>query len=148
MKVPFLLGRLIYGGYFLYAGINHFRNPRKLAAYTVSRHVPFPGMAVTVSGAMLTLGGLSVLLGLKPKYGILAIAGFLAAVSPVMHRFWGSLSAEEREGAMVHFAKNMALLGAGLGMLGTEEPWPVSVPVEAPAKLVGQARDTARRLAA
>ncbi len=76
MKIPFLIGRLVFGGYFLYAGI------------AGSKNVPMPEAAVTVSGALLTLGGASILLGVKPKVGAAAIVGFLAGVSPVMHDFW------------------------------------------------------------
>ena len=39
-------------------------------------------------GALLTLGGASILAGVKPKAGITAIGGFPAAMSPVMHDFW------------------------------------------------------------
>lgn len=33
---------------------------------------------------------------------------------------------------MTHFTKNMAILGAALALLGTEEPWPISVPIGQP----------------
>jgi len=29
MKAPLLIGRLLFGGYFLYSGINHFRERNK-----------------------------------------------------------------------------------------------------------------------
>ena len=43
---------------------------------------------ISASGAALIVGGASILLGLKPKLGTLAIMGFLAGVSPSMHDFW------------------------------------------------------------
>jgi hypothetical protein len=33
---------------------------------------------------------------------------------------------------MIHFAKNLALVGASLALMGVEEPWPASVPVGQP----------------
>jgi hypothetical protein len=30
---------------------------------------------------------------------------------------------------MIHFMKNMAMLGAAIALMGVEEPWPASVPV-------------------
>jgi len=33
MKAPFLLGRFLFGGFFLYNGINHLRNPKAMAPY-------------------------------------------------------------------------------------------------------------------
>jgi hypothetical protein len=30
---------------------------------------------------------------------------------------------------MIHFSKNMALLGAAIALMGVDEPWPASVPL-------------------
>jgi len=87
---------------------------------------------VTATGALLIAGGASVLLGVKPKLGALAIMGFLAGVSPVMHDFWKSQDAERRQNEMINFMKNLAMLGAALSLLGVEEPWPVSLPIGQP----------------
>src|SRR3569833_2960503 len=73
MKIPFLLGRLAFGGFFLYSGINHFQHYKQMAQYAGSKGVPKPEAAVLGTGALLTLGGASVLLGAKPKLGTLAI---------------------------------------------------------------------------
>ena len=132
MKVPFLLGRLIFGGFFLYNGINHFRQRKMMAQYAASKNVPMADLAVTASGAALTLGGASLLLGIKPKWGALAVIGFLAGVSPVMHDFWRAEDPNQRMNDMINFSKNLALLGGALALLSVEEPWPASVPVQKP----------------
>jgi len=44
--------------------------------------LPMPDAAVTASGVALTLGGASLMLGVKPALGAAAVAGFLAGVSP------------------------------------------------------------------
>ena len=129
MKVPFLLGRLIFGGFFLYNGINHLKQRKQLAQYAQAKKVPAPDFAVTASGVALLLGGASILLGIKPKIGALSIAGFLAGVSPVMHDFWKAEDPTQRVNDMINFSKNMALLGATLALMSVEEPWPASVPV-------------------
>jgi putative oxidoreductase len=72
---------------FLYNGINHLREAKSMAPYAESKGVPTPESAVTLSALPLILGGASLLLGVKPKLGALAIIGFLAGVSPVMHDF-------------------------------------------------------------
>ncbi len=129
MKAVFLIGRLIFGGFFLYNGINHLREHKNLKQYAASKHVPQPDAAVITSGAALILGGASILLGVKPKLGAAAIAGFLAGVSPVMHDFWKVQDPNQRMNEMVNFTKNLALLGGALALMGVEEPWPVSLPV-------------------
>lgn len=135
MKAAFLLGRLLFGGFFLYNGINHFKQEQTLAEYAGAKGVPAPKLAVDVSGAAMIIGGTSVLLGVKPKLGAAAIIGFLAGVSPLIHDFWRIEDPNQRLNDMVNFTKNMALLGAALALMGAEEPWPTSVPVDQPRKL-------------
>ncbi len=127
MKAAFLLGRIVFGGFFLYSGINHFKQQEALSKYAGAKNVPQPDLAVTASGVVLALGGAAIILGLKPKIGTLAIAGFLAGVSPVMHDFWSVEDAHQRQNDMIHFSKNMAMLGAALALAGVKEPWPASL---------------------
>jgi uncharacterized membrane protein YphA (DoxX/SURF4 family) len=141
MKTPFLLGRLIFGGFFLYSGINHFRERKTATQYVASKKVPFPDVAVTATGAALILGGASILLGVKPKAGAAIIAGFLLSVSPIMHDFWAAEDPNQRMHEMVNFSKNVAMLGAALALMGVDEPWPASVPIGQPS-----AKDRFRRL--
>jgi uncharacterized membrane protein YphA (DoxX/SURF4 family) len=123
----FLLGRLMFGGYFLYNAFNHFKNRKALAQYAASKQAPLPEVAVIASGVALAVGGASILLGLKPKVGATALMAFLGTVSPVMHNFWAAEDPNQRQADMINFTKNMALLGAALALFGLEEPWPASV---------------------
>jgi len=132
MKIPFLLGRLLFGGFFINAGVNHFRKRHEVAQYAASKHVPLPEVAVMATGAAMIAGGASILSGVKPKLGALAVMGFLAGVSPVMHDFWRAPDPNQRQNEMINFMKNVAMLGAALALLGVEEPWPVSVPIAQP----------------
>jgi len=147
MKAPFLLGRLIFGGFFLYNGIHHFQQRKQMAQYAASKGVPMAEAAVVGTGVALTVGGASILLGVKPKIGSLAILGFLAGVSPVMHDFWKQEDPGQRQGEMINFAKNMAMAGAAIALLGVEEPWEASVPIAQP-KGMARLRAAGRRLRA
>jgi uncharacterized membrane protein YphA (DoxX/SURF4 family) len=128
MKLPFTLGRLLFGGFFLYNGINHFLQYKTLSQYAQAKGVPFPPVTVLSTGALLTAGGASLLLGLRPKWGAAAVALFLAGVSPVMHDFWNDESPEARQANEIHFMKNAALLGGALALAAVEEPWPLAIP--------------------
>lgn len=128
MKAAFLIGRLVFGGFFLYNGIHHLKQRKQLGQYAESKNVPMAEAAVAATGVVLIGGGASILLGIKPKLGTAAIAGFLAGVSPVMHNFW-SVEEPQRMNEMINFSKNMALLGSALALMGVDEPWPVSVPI-------------------
>lgn len=129
MKAVFLIGRLIFGGFFIYNGINHLKERKSLTQYAESKKVPMAEVAVTATGVALIAGGSSILLGIKPKLGTAAIAGFLAGVSPVMHDFWRVEDPSQRMNEMINFSKNVALLGSAIAMMGVDEPWPASVPI-------------------
>lgn len=129
MKAAFLIGRLVFGGFFLYNGINHLKERKSLAQYAQTKNVPLANAVVAGTGLVLIAGGTSILLGVKPKLGTAAIAGFLACVSPVMHDFWRINEPNQRMNEMINFSKNMALLGSALALMGVDEPWPASIPI-------------------
>lgn len=137
MRIPFLIGRAMFGGFFIMSGIKHFQQQKQMAQYAAAKKVPKPDLVVKATGAMLVVGGTSILLGIKPKLGTLAVLGFLAGVSPVMHDFWNE-DAEQRMNDMINFTKNMALAGGAMALMAVEEPWPASVPVLAPKKNIVQ----------
>lgn len=145
MKAAFLIGRIIFGGFFLYNGINHIRQRKNLAQYASSKNVPMAEAAVVGTGVAMLIGGASVLLGIKPKVGTLAIIGFLGGVSPIMHDFWKQEDPNQRMNEMINFTKNLAMLGAALALMGVEEPWPASVPVGQPDAFE-KVRGSVRRL--
>lgn len=147
MKAPFLIGRMLFGGFFLYAGINHLRNHKSMAPYAEAKGVPAPEAAVTLAAIPLLLGGASFMLGVKPKLGAAALLTFLGGVSPVMHDFWRNEDPNERTTNMIMFMKNVALAGGALAVMGIEEPWEASVPVGRPT-VVERARSIGRKLAA
>ncbi|EKE19151.1 MAG: DoxX family protein, partial [uncultured bacterium] len=112
MEIIFLVGKILFGGYFVYSGLNHFIKKDSLFAYARSRHVSMPGAAVLVSGVIIFLGGLGVLLGFYVRWSLALIAIFLLLVSFIMHRFWTISDESTRMIEKTNFSKNMALLGA------------------------------------
>lgn len=124
--VPLLIGRTIFGGYFLYNGINHFLHRDQLSGYAQTKGVPAANVAVQGSGVLMILGGLSLLTGYKPKIGSALITAFLAGVTPSMHRFWSEQNPQQRQAEMINFMKNVALVGGAMIAAGRPEPWPVS----------------------
>src|SRR6266850_10073 len=110
-QAALIAGRVIFGGYFLYSGIHHFTDREMLVGYAKSKGVAFPEAAVLGSGAMLVLGGLSLLSGVRPKVGASLVTAFLAGVTPQIHDFWNVEEPNRRMSEMVNFTKNLALAG-------------------------------------
>ncbi len=125
--IALLVGRLLFGGLFVYNGINHFQNRAAIAGYCAYKKVPMPAVATVISGLWLLIGGLSVVLGIRPDAGLLLIALFLLLVTPKMHDFWTVTEPNARMGEFINFTKNFAMLGAALMMLALPRPWPYSV---------------------
>ena len=127
MRALFVLGRVIFGGFFAYSGLNHLQNSAGMSPYAAAKGVPAPEQAVQATGVMLLAGGVSVIAGIKPRQGLLAIIAFLVPTSLKMHRFWEETDPQKHQAEMVNFMKNMALVGAALTMMQIEEPWPASI---------------------
>jgi putative oxidoreductase len=127
MNVAFLIGRIIFGGYWLMAAVNHFKNLAHMSEYAKAKGTPFPKLAVAGTGALLLAGGLSMLLGVYPVAGITLLILFLLGVSIQMHSFWKVDNAQMKQIEIINFTKNMALIGALLMFLLLPRPWPMSL---------------------
>jgi putative oxidoreductase len=123
----FLLGRLLFGGYFLYSGVNNIVSAPTMAQFAATKGVPMPEASVMLAGALLIVGGLCVLLGILPRIGLACIMLFLVVVTPTMHNFWAAADPQMRQMDLGNFLKNLALLGGALMMLIIPTPWPFSV---------------------
>ena len=127
MDSAFLIGRIIFGGYWLMAAVNHFKNLGHMSEYAKAKGTPFPKLAVAGTGALLLTGGLSMLLGVYPAAGIALLIVFLLGVSVQMHSFWKVDDAQLKQIDVINFTKNMALIGALLMLLLLPRPWPMSL---------------------
>ena len=127
MRTTFLIGRALFGGFFVQNGINHFRNQKMMAQYAAAKGVPNSEVAVAATGAMLIAGGLSVITGAKPRQGLATIVSFLVPVTLQMHRFWEATEPAEQMNETINFMKNSALAGAALMLMQLSIPWPASV---------------------
>ncbi|HVB35413.1 MAG TPA: DoxX family membrane protein [Patescibacteria group bacterium] len=127
MTYLFLFARILFGGFFLISGVNHFTKTAMYTQSVASKKVPAPAAAVLGSGALIVLGGMSILLGLFPVIGFWLIVAFLVGVTPMMHAFWKLDDPLQRTMQRIQFLKNVALLGATLMMIVFTTymgPWP------------------------
>ena len=127
MEILFFIGRIIVGAYWLMNAYNHFTQLKAMIPYAQSKGVPMASLLVPGSGLLLLAGGLSMLTGLYPTLGVLALILFLLPVTFTMHNFWAIKDPQMKMGEMVNFTKNMALLGFSLMILAIPQPWPISL---------------------
>lgn len=115
METAHIIGQVLFGGYFLWAGLNHFLKLQALTGYAVSKAVPMPQLAVLASGALMFIGGLGVIINYPSSSGLLVL--FLVPVTFIMHSFWNEKDPNARASETQSFLKNIALLGAAFLML-------------------------------
>jgi putative oxidoreductase len=127
MRSLFLVGRALFGGFFIYNGINHLKHSGAMEGYAAAKGVRAPAVAVNGTAALLLAGGASVVAGLKPRQGLATLVTFLIPTTLQMHRFWEQEDPQQRSGEMVNFSKNVALIGAALALMQVKEPWPASL---------------------
>ncbi|MGH3035549.1 MAG: DoxX family protein [Gaiellaceae bacterium] len=115
MDVVFLIGRILFAAVFVVSGLTiHLLKARQGIEYARMYRVPVPELGVPLTGVLAVLGGLSVALGVWGDLGALAIALFLALITPLMHAFWRETDEMQKQAQMSNFMKNFALLGGAL----------------------------------
>ncbi len=127
MEIVLLVGRILFGAFFIMMGLNHFQNLAMMSGYAQSKNVPFARLAVIVTGVMLVAGGASVLLGIMPIVGLTVLILFLLSTLVTMHDFWNLKDPQQRAGEQVNFLKNVVLIGASLALMYGASGWALAL---------------------
>ncbi len=123
-----LLGRVVFSFFFIYSGFNHLTKLSMYSQYAGASGVPAPTLLTAISGLMLLAGGLSILLGVQPRWGAVLIAIFLVTAAFTVHKFWGIADPMQAANQMANFWKNIALAGACLMIFGLAALYPARWP--------------------
>ena len=124
MKYALLIGRILFAMIFLMSGPGHFS--AATIGFAASKGVPMASVLVPLSGIIEIIGGLSILLGYKTKWGALLLIVFLIPVTFTLHAFWNITDPMMKQMDMAAFMKNISMLGAAL-MISYFGAGPVSI---------------------
>lgn len=116
MEIVMFIGRILFAAMFVLSGINHFTKAEAMTGYAQFKGVPQPKLANLVSGAILLLGGLSVILGIVADLGALVVSILLVIMAVLMHDFWKQTDPQAQQTEMIGFLKNISMAGGGLFM--------------------------------
>lgn len=108
--VLLFLGRLCIAAIFLSAGINKFINYDATVAFMGTKGLTNIPLLLFLAAFTELIGGLSLVLGYKARWGALILMIFLAITTYVFHDFW-NLQGEGRDLQMIMFLKNLAIFG-------------------------------------
>jgi putative oxidoreductase len=112
MRALVPIGRALFALIFITTVFSHFSRPA--IDYASAHGVPLAIVLVPLSGILAFVGGLSVLLGYRARFGAFLLLVFLVPVTLFMHRFW---SISDPQVAMIQkamFFKNLSMIGATL----------------------------------
>lgn len=110
----FLVGRVLFGGFFVVMGMNHFMKLDDMSKYTASKKIPMPMVTTIVTGLLLLMGGLGIIFWVYVSLSAWALIIFLVPTAFKMHDFWTAKDSQEKMTQMVNFMKNLAFAGAAL----------------------------------
>ena len=109
-----LLGRLLLCTIFFMAAVGnkipHFSDVAKIME---SVGMPAPQLLLPGAIVFLIVGSLSVSAGYKARVGAILLLTFLVLASYYFHAFW-NLEGHAQQEQMVHFMKNLSMMGAML----------------------------------
>ena len=103
-QIP-LLSRILMSAIFIWSGISKIMNPIGTQEYMSAYGMKFTSVLLVAAIAVEILGGLSLLLGIKPRYGAIALALFLFPATFIFHTDFSDQIQQ------IMFMKNLAMLG-------------------------------------
>ena len=114
MNSILLIGRVLFAFIFVTSGLNHLAKVDAMAGYAKFKKVPAAKFSVLVSGALMALGGISIILGVYADLGALVIAILLFVMALKMHDFWTQTDEQAKQTEMISFFKNISMAGGAL----------------------------------
>ena len=132
-----LLGRLFVAAVFVLSGINKVGNFSGTAAFMSSAGLPMAELLLVPTIAIEIICGLMLVLGWQTRFAALILLLFMIPVTLVFHNPWAATEAALAQQQMIHFLKNLAIMGGllnliafGAGSYSIEArrlPWPQQV---------------------
>ena len=124
MRAIVPIGRALFALIFITSIFSHFSSAAIDGA--AAHGVPLATLAVPLAGLLAFVGGVSVLLGYRARFGAFLLLLFLVPVTLVMHDFWNVADPQLAMMQKANFMKNVALMGSCL-LLMYYGPGPVSL---------------------
>jgi putative oxidoreductase len=122
MRFLRFLARCLFADIFVVAGYDTLTNPggrTDIVAKTLP--LPQPHLMVRVNGASMLAGGAALALGVKPRLAALGLAAALLPTTYSGHQFWNQNDPAGRRMHLVHFNKNLSLIGGLLTYALTDD---------------------------
>ncbi|ESX89882.1 MULTISPECIES: DoxX family protein [unclassified Mesorhizobium] len=111
-----LLGRLLLGGAFVFAGLRNVQNDAFLTGLIAARGVPQARLALWAGIVLQTIAGALLMAGLWTATACAVLLLFLIVATPMFHNFWDH-QGPDRASRINGFVGNVALAGGFLTLI-------------------------------
>jgi putative oxidoreductase len=115
-----ILGRMLLAAPFIRLGWDAAQSPGGRVDMAAAIGVPKPEAAVRLNGAMMVASGVALALGILPRWAALTLIGCLVPTTAAGHAFWKEDEPQKRTGQLIHFLKNVSMVG-GLLVVAADE---------------------------
>src|SRR5437773_262603 len=112
MRAIVSIGRVLFSLIFITSVFTHFSG--QTIAMASAHGVPLATIMVPLAGILAFVGGVSVLLGYRARFGAFLLLCFLVPVTLVMHKFWGIADPQMAMMQKIMFMKNLSMMGGAL----------------------------------
>ena len=129
-----LIGRILVAAVFVLSGINKLGNFAGTAAFMTSAGLPMAELLLVLTIAIELICGLMLVVGWQTRFAALMLLLFMIPVTAVFHNPWAATEAVLAQQQMIHFLKNLAIMGGLLNLLAfgpgsysleaRKMPWP------------------------
>jgi putative oxidoreductase len=111
------LGRLLLAIIFVSSGAEKFMDLTATTAEIASKNLPYPNILAIATAALELGGGVLIILGWQTRLFALALALFTAVAAYFFHDFWHYPPGAEHTNNMIHFMKNVSMIGGLLTLM-------------------------------
>src|SRR5438093_11717754 len=110
VRITTILGRICIALIYLLSGFGKIMQPGQTQGYMTSKGMPMVPLLFVLAIIVELAGGLSILLGIKARWGAVMLLVYTLIAGLIFHNFWASPAAE-MQNQMAHFLKNIAIIG-------------------------------------
>jgi putative oxidoreductase len=128
-----LVGRMVLAWFFVSEALHYGGQWDATIQLMALKHMPAAPLLLMLAMIALFLGSAALVLGFHTRHGAMLLFGFTVAASVALHNFWQIANPLERAADYEVFARNMAIAGALLVLVGVG-PGPVAIDTVAAKK--------------
>jgi putative oxidoreductase len=116
-----LVARILLATTFIVPGLLKIPGYSMTVAYASMKGLPLASVSIVCAIVLEVLGGVALLIGFQTRIAAWVLFVYLIPTTLIFHNFWAIKVMEQQQDNMVHFLKNLAIMG-GLLLLAAYGP--------------------------